>query len=140
MLRLLELGFGSDDGVENILFVEDVDEFIVGAGQDEGRWRSRLIAPTAVNNTHMIVSSGQIRSVENATASVRPAPAVDRDTFTKTISCASQYPQVELLVNRKIGSARGEANIINRLALTGGALTLLLIGVPGIISRSEAKS
>ena len=99
-----------------------------------------MIAPTAVNNTHMIVSSGQIRSVENATASVRPAPAVDRDTFTKTISCASQYPQVELLVNRNIGSARGEANIINRLALTGGALTLLLIGVPGIISPSEAKS
>ncbi|MBT6443812.1 MAG: hypothetical protein HOK58_02355 [Acidimicrobiaceae bacterium] len=47
---------------------------------------------------------------------------------------------MELLVNRNIGSARGEANIINRLALTGGALTLLLIGVPGIISRSEAKS
>jgi hypothetical protein len=47
---------------------------------------------------------------------------------------------VELLVNRKIGGARGEANIINRLALTGGALTLLLIGVPGIISPSEAKS
>ena len=68
---------------------------------------------------------------------VADTATLDVGTYKETISCAGQQVDVELFVYRQIGGARGEANSISRLAVTGGVLTLVLIGVPRFVARRE---
>ena len=77
-----------------------------------------------------VTDGGRIRFVVDTAT-------LDVGNYKETISCAGQQVDVELFIYRQIGGARGEANSISRLAVTGGILTLVLIGIPGIIGRRE---
>ncbi len=79
-----------------------------------------------------VADDGRIRFVADAAT-------LDVGTYRETISCAGQQIAVELFVYRQIGGARGEANSISRLAVTAGVLTIVLVGVPGIIARRDEE-
>jgi len=74
---------------------------------------------------------------DGSIAFVAETATLDVGTYNETISCAGQQVDIELFVYRQIGGARGEAASISRLALAGGVMTSVLVGLPSIIARRE---
>jgi|GEM_PF-3397975 len=74
---------------------------------------------------------------DGSIAFVAETATLDVGTYNETISCAGQKVDIELFVYRQIGGARGEAASISRLALAGGVMTFVLVGVPSIVARRE---